>query len=226
MSHRYVGEKEPGTDDERARQSVRAIRGKSVFSCLYGLLKSGVHATLAGVLTAFTIPAHPKYDPPRFSNHVKELMARFDTSHRPGKSIMTNDALRAVAQTLENGVHKVETPLLRLEHGMHLPVAFLVIPLFTLINAGIPMDFTGLGDTLTHSVTLGVALGLVLGKFLGIAGTSWLALKLGIGQLPAETRFSQIAGVALPSGIAAGLALSRLSDAKRSVNGQVSPAEL
>ena len=167
----------------------------------FALLKSGVHATLAGVLTAFTIPARPKYDPVRFSQHVKELMARFDASHQPGKSIMTNDALRAVVQTLENGVHKVEAPLQRLEHGLHMPVAFLVIPIFAFINAGIPMGFADLGDTLAHPVTLGVVLGLVLGKFLGITGASWLALKLGIGQLPAQTRFSQIAGVALLAGI-------------------------
>lgn len=165
------------------------------------LLKSGVHATLAGILTAFTIPARPKYDPVHFSRHVKDLMKRFDASHEPGKNIMTNEALRAVVQTLENGVHKVETPLQRLEHVMHMPVAFLVIPVFAFINAGIPMQFADLGNTLLHPVTLGVTLGLVLGKFIGIVGVSWLALRLGIGQLPAQTRFSQIAGVALLAGI-------------------------
>jgi NhaA family Na+:H+ antiporter len=167
----------------------------------FALLKSGVHATLAGVLTALTIPARPKYDPARFSEHVKELMARFDASHQPGKSIMTNDTLRAVVQTLENGVHKVETPLQRLEHGLHMPVAFLVIPIFAFINAGIPIELTGLGETLTHPVTMGVMLGLILGKFVGIAGASWIALKLGVAQLPTQTSFSQIAGVALLAGI-------------------------
>ncbi len=167
----------------------------------FALLKSGVHATLAGVLTAFTIPACPKYDPVRFSQYVKELMARFDASHQPGKSIMTNDALHTVVQTLEHGVRKVEAPLQRMEHGMHLPVAFLVIPIFAFFNAGIPIELAGLGDTLTHPVTMGVMLGLVLGKFIGIAGTSWLALKFGIAQLPPLTRFSQIAGVALLAAI-------------------------
>ncbi|MCU7906483.1 MAG: Na+/H+ antiporter NhaA [Candidatus Thiodiazotropha sp. (ex Epidulcina cf. delphinae)] len=165
------------------------------------LLKSGVHATLAGVLTAFTIPARPKYDPELFGAHVKTLMARFDVSHKPGESIMTNDALRAVTHALEKSVRKVETPLQRLEHGLHLPVAFLVIPVFALINAGIPIDMAGLGATLAHPVTLGVGLGLVLGKFIGIAGACWLALRLGIGELPAGTRFTQIAGVALLGGI-------------------------
>jgi len=167
----------------------------------FALLKSGVHATLAGVLTAFTIPARPKYDPARFSVHVKELMTRFDASHQPGKSIMTNEALRAVVQTLKNGAHKVETPLQRLEHGLHMPVAFLVIPIFAFINGGIPMEFAGMGETLSHPVTLGVVLGLVVGKFIGIAGGCWLALKLGIAQLPSQTRYSQIAGVALLAGI-------------------------
>lgn len=165
------------------------------------LLKSGVHATLAGVLTALTIPARPKYDPARFSHHVKELMARFDKSHDPSKNIMTNEALQSVVQTLENGVHKVETPLQRLEHGLHMPVAFLVIPIFAFINAGIPLDMASLGETMSHPVTMGIILGLVLGKFIGIAGVSWVALKLGIGQLPANTSFSQIVGVALLAGI-------------------------
>ena len=165
------------------------------------LLKSGVHATLAGVLTAFTIPARPKYDPTRFSRHVKELMVRFDASHRPGKSILTNEELRAVVQTLENGVRKVVAPLQRLEHSLHLPVAFLVIPVFAFINAGIPIHMERLGAALGHPVTLGVIFGLVLGKFAGIAGATWLALRLGIAQLPAHTRFRQIAGVALLAGI-------------------------
>lgn len=167
----------------------------------FALLKSGVHATLAGVLTAFTIPARPKYDPCRFSAHVKNLMVRFDASHEPGKDIMTNTELRAVVQTLENGVHKVETPLQRLEHSMHMPVAFFVIPVFAFINAGITIDFSSLGETLMHPVTLGVMLGLIAGKFIGIAGACWIALKLGFGQLPAQTSFSQIAGVALLAGI-------------------------
>jgi NhaA family Na+:H+ antiporter len=167
----------------------------------YALLQSGVHATLAGILGALSVPATPKYDPERFSEHVKDLMRRFEASHQPGKSIMTNDALRAVVQTLENGVHSVEAPLQRLEHVWHIPVAYLVIPIFALANAGIPLAFGSLGETLTHPVTLGVSLGLVLGKFIGITGASWLMLKLGVAELPKDTRFTQIAGVSLLAGI-------------------------
>ena len=167
----------------------------------YALLQSGVHATLAGILVALTIPAVPRYNPERFSEHVKELMQRFDASHQPGKSIMTNDALRAVVQTLENGVHSVEAPLQRLEHVWHMPVAYLVIPVFALANAGIPLAFDSLGESLSHPVMLGVTLGLILGKFIGITGFSWVLLKLGVAVLPKDTRFTQIAGVSLLAGI-------------------------
>jgi NhaA family Na+:H+ antiporter len=114
---------------------------------------------------------------------------------------MTNQEQRAIVQTLENGVKLVETPLQRLEHSLHLPVAFLVIPVFAFFNAGIPLELDALAATFSHPVTMGVMLGLVLGKFIGIAGVSWLALKLGFGQLPAGTSMSQIMGVALLGGI-------------------------
>lgn len=167
----------------------------------YALLQSGVHATLAGVLCAFAIPARPKFDPELFSRHVKELMGRFDASHRQDTNIMTNVQLHSVVQTLEHGVHAVQTPLQRLEHDWHLPVAFLVIPIFSLFNAGIPLDLGAMGGTLSHPVTLGVMLGLVLGKFIGISGACWIAIRLGLAQLPSNTRFSQIAAVSMLAGI-------------------------
>ncbi len=128
-------------------------------------------------------------------------MQRFDASHQPGKSIMSNDKLRAVVQTLENGVHSVEAPLQRLEHTWHMPVAYMVIPIFALANAGIPVAMDSLGETLAHPVLIGVSLGLILGKFIGIAGVSWLLLKLNLAVLPKDTRFTQIAGVSLLAGI-------------------------
>ena len=84
---------------------------------------------------------------------------------------------------------------------MHLPVAFLIIPIFAFFNAGIPIDFANAGDTLFHPVTLGVMFGLVFGKIIGITGACWLALRFGIGQLPSQTQFSQIVGVSLLAGI-------------------------
>jgi len=167
----------------------------------FAVLKSGVHATLAGVLGGFTVPARPRYDPGVFSAQVKRLMARFDTSYGGDASILTNEDLRAVVQTLGNGVVAVQAPLQRLEHIWHMPVAFLVIPVFALFNAGIPLDLGSIGATLGHPVALGVMAGLLLGKFAGITGASWLALRLGVAELPTGTRFSQIAGVSLLAGI-------------------------
>lgn len=167
----------------------------------YLLLLSGVHASIAGVIGAFTVPARPKYDPERFSTHIKELIARFDSSHQPGTNIMTNEKLRAVVQTMENSVHRVEAPLQRLEHIWHLPVAFIVIPVFALFNAGVLLEFDKLGEAFQHPVTLGVIFGLVVGKVIGITGASWLALRFGIAQLPDGARFSQVAAVSLLGGI-------------------------
>ena len=82
-----------------------------------------------------------------------------------------------------------------------MPVAYLVIPIFALTNAGIPLEFGAIGETLSDPVMLGVLLGLVVGKFVGIAGAAWLMLKLGLAELPSGTRFVQIAGVSLLGGI-------------------------
>jgi NhaA family Na+:H+ antiporter len=167
----------------------------------FALLESGVHATLAGVIGAFAVPARPRYDPIAFGDHLRRLLVRYDASIRPGTNILTNDELRAVVQTMANGVVATQAPLQRLEHVWHLPVAFLVIPVFALINAGIPIELESFGETMRHPVALGVTLGLVAGKFAGITGASWIALRVGLAQLPTGTRFAQLAGVSLLAGI-------------------------
>ena len=165
------------------------------------LLKSGVHATLAGVITAFTIPALPRFDPQVFSERMRGMLDRFDSTYRPGESILRNQEMSAVVQTLEHGVEGVETPLQRLEHGLHWPVALLVLPLFALFNAGVPVDFSNLDSILLQPVTLAVSTGLVFGKFAGIALSSWLAVRLGIASLPAGVRMAHVFGAALLGGI-------------------------
>ncbi|MDP3087973.1 MAG: Na+/H+ antiporter NhaA [Methylotenera sp.] len=167
----------------------------------YALLQSGVHATLAGVLGAFTVPARSEYDPSLFVERVKAQLERFTANRHQDDTLMTNEKLHSIVQNLEKNVQGVQTPLQRLEHIWHLPVAFIVIPIFALFNAGIPLQFSSLGETLTHPVMLGVMFGLLFGKFIGITGACWLALRFGIGRLPSGTRFSQIAAVSVLGGI-------------------------
>ncbi len=167
----------------------------------YMLMQSGVHATLAGILAAFSIPAIPKYNPMRFNSRVKYLMKRFEFSHEHDKNIMNNAELRAIACSLESSAQSVQTLSQRLEHTWHIPIAYIIVPIFILVNAGTTLELASLNDTLTHPVALGISLGLVVGKFVGITGVSWLLLRFGLARLPNDVRFTQIAGVSLIAGI-------------------------
>lgn len=165
------------------------------------MLSSGVHATLAGVILAFTIPIRPKYNPQHFIREVRELAGKMENSLRWNLDIVHNEQLRSQVIALEHGVELVQAPAQRLEHNLHIPVAFIVIPLFALANAAIPVDISTVGDTLTHPVTLGVASGLVLGKWVGVAGASWLALRAGLASMPTGLTLRHIHGIGLLAGI-------------------------
>lgn len=126
------------------------------------ILKSGVHATLAGVILAMFIPI----------------------SLSPAKPEASDD----------------ESPLHRLEHRLHGPVAFFVVPVFGFANAGV--SFAGASFALFQDpLILGIALGLVAGKIIGILGTVWVLVKLDFADLPAGASKPQILGVALLCGI-------------------------
>ena len=165
------------------------------------MLKSGVHATLAGILLAFTIPMRPKYDPTRFLSHVNEMINQIKQAYQREENIIKNDELRSRVHALEEGVHLVQAPAQVMERTMHLPSAYIIIPIFSLANAGIPFDWSSLSSIVTHPVSMGIAAGLVLGKLFGIAGFSWLAIKFGLTSLPHDINFKHIIGVALMGGI-------------------------
>lgn len=167
----------------------------------YAMLQSGVHATLAGVIGAFTVPARSKYDPKLFADMVNQHIDKFIANRKQQDSLMTNNQLYSIVQNLEESVRGVQTPLQQLELTWHLPVAFLVIPIFAIFNAGIPIQMGTLSDTFTNPVMLGVMLGLLIGKFVGISGACWLAIKLGLAKMPSQTRFSQVAAVSVLGGI-------------------------
>ena len=166
-----------------------------------GMLKSGVHATLAGVITALAIPANSYCEALPFVERMRELNTRFEELQEDRKNIMENGAQQRVLQSMENFVHKMESPLQRMEHSLHIWVAFLIIPIFALANAGIPIDIATLGQTLMHPVTFGVVAGLIGGKLIGIFLFSWLVIKIGWTRLPQGVTMPQIASVSLLAGI-------------------------
>ena len=166
-----------------------------------GMLKSGVHATLAGVITALTVPANSHCDIIPFVRRMRQLTNKFERIHEKNKHIMQNSEQQKVLQSMENFVHCMESPLQRMEHHLHIWVSFLIIPIFALANAGIPIDLAALGQTLIHPVTFGVIAGLIGGKLVGIFLFSWLVITMGWSRLPQGVTMPQIASVSLLAGI-------------------------
>lgn len=165
------------------------------------MLKSGVHATLAGIFLAFTIPMQPKYDPKRFLSQINRMVEQIKEAYAREGNIIKNDTLRSQVQSLGEGVRLVQAPAQTLEHKLHLPSAYFIIPIFALANAGIPIEWNSLGSVITHPVSMGIGAGLLIGKLIGIAGFSWVAVKLGWTSLPQGLNFKHIVGAGLMGGI-------------------------
>lgn len=165
------------------------------------MLTSGIHATIAGILVAFMIPIHPKFKPKVFIERVKESTIKMQKAMADSDDIIHNNRFRALVTSLGDGVRLVQAPAQRLEHTLHLPVAYLVIPIFALANAAIPIEFSGFSQYLQDPIALGVLAGLLLGKPLGIAGMTWLTVKLGWADLPSGLNMKHILGVGLLGGI-------------------------
>ena len=170
----------------------------------YFTLLSGIHATVAGVLLAFTIPVRPSRTPQEFDARVSQLLTAFrahaEDPSTPSDPVTSHD-MAAIAANLERDAKAVQSPLHRTEHGLSGWVTFVILPLFALANAGIDFRNADVGSSLGNSITLGILLGLVLGKFAGIAAFSWLAIKLGFARLPSEVTWGQLLGAAWLGGI-------------------------
>jgi Na+:H+ antiporter, NhaA family len=179
------------------RWPLYAFLGLGVWVAVY---ESGVHGTIAGVLVAMTVPARSLINPSEFLRRARRALETFEGACYPASSMLSNEAQQEAAQTLERLCEDVETPMTHLEHRLNPWVAFGILPLFALANAGIPL-LSGLGQTLTSPVTWGVVVGLVIGKPVGITLFTWLAVRLGIAVRPDAISWRQIAGVALLGGI-------------------------
>ena len=164
-------------------------------------LKSGIHATIAGVLLAMTIPARRRIAPQAFVATVHDNLAAFERACGPETSVMTNSALQEAVDRIEDACEGAQTPLMRLEHGLHGVVAFGIMPLFALANAGVRLVGGGLAESFVSPVTLGVIAGLVLGKPIGITLAAWLAVRSGAAILPGGVSWRLVVGVSLLGGI-------------------------
>ncbi|MBP7464521.1 MAG: Na+/H+ antiporter NhaA [Bacteroidales bacterium] len=176
------------------------------FFLWYAFLKSGIHATIAGVVLAFTIPARPVIRPGRFVNAVSLNLERFRQSCRSETEFLANQEQQETVQEIEISCHNMLSPLLRIEHAIHPIASFLVLPLFAFCNAGL-MITAGWTDNLLSATSLGIAAGLLIGKPLGILSFTWISVRLGWASLPADLNFKHIAGVGMLAGIGFTMAL-------------------
>jgi NhaA family Na+:H+ antiporter len=174
---------------------VYAVLGTALW---VAVLFSGLHATAAGVILALFIPARGMYDTDKFVEEVNRYLGDITCSaDRCGYTILLDQKHLNAVQSIEVACHHVETPLQRMEHALQPWVAFLIVPLFGLANAGFSLLDIDLRAAAVSPLTLGVAAGLFLGKPLGITLFSWTFVRLKLASLPS--------GVGWPHIIAAGI---------------------
>jgi len=165
----------------------------------YLFLVSGVHATIAGVLVAFMIPARTKINEGQYLASLTEHAREFEAAIPQNGSLTTEEQHRTIEKIKELS-QDAETPLQKIEYSLHPWVAFVIMPVFALANAGmhIGSDFFVL---LGNPVSLGVSIGLVAGKFIGVFGATWLAVRLKWSELPYRAGWKHIIGIALLAGV-------------------------
>jgi NhaA family Na+:H+ antiporter len=160
----------------------------------WAVLNSGVHATIAGILLAFTIPANTFLKKSEFLEQSRWLLGRLEAA--PDHSFEEHSILH----TLERKAEQADSPLHRIEHGLQPWISFLVMPLFALANAGVDVT-DNLTGALKHPVSLGILFGLFVGKPIGIWLSSFLAAKTGLVTPPANVSWNQMFGAAWLCGI-------------------------
>jgi NhaA family Na+:H+ antiporter len=163
------------------------------------ILQSGIHATVAGVLSALAIPARRAIDASEYAARAEGLLGTFRKDLRHGMAEPTEDQ-RDALQSLDIASQELESPLQRLEHALHPWVAFVIIPVFALANAGVAVGGE-IAAMATDPITLGIVLGLCLGKPIGIMLFAWLATRVRLAVLPSRVGWRHLWGVSLLCGI-------------------------
>jgi NhaA family Na+:H+ antiporter len=164
------------------------------------MLKSGVHATVAGVAIALTVPARPKLPSKKLLAKAKSTINKLRQKPQEVDVLGNKQDHEKMLAVREFAEHS-STPLRRWEDALDLPVALFILPLFALVNAGIIFSYGSFTDSIQHPVGLGIITGLVVGKFVGISGACWLGLHYKIGNLPRGVNLQHVIGASFIAGI-------------------------
>jgi Na+:H+ antiporter, NhaA family len=160
-------------------------------------LKSGIHPTIAGVLLAFTIPIRQRTDLQTYTENLDEIVKVLQTCPESTKPILNHRQIEII-DDLEDWTSKVQSPLQHLEHKLHNWVAYFIMPIFALANAGVVL---GGGMSTDLNLVSSLAISLILGKSIGISLISYIGIRLKIIELPIDVNMRQIIGVSFLAGV-------------------------
>jgi NhaA family Na+:H+ antiporter len=163
-------------------------------------LQSGVHPTIAGVLLALTIPARTMASKEAFLAQCISTLGGFDPAESDPDERTLSNRQQAAAHTLEAIAERIQTPAQRLEHSITPWATYLVLPIFAIANAGVTLE-GNITEALTSPLALGIMLGLVIGKPVGISLFTWLAVKIGIADMPSRVSWPQLLSTTFLAGI-------------------------
>lgn len=169
----------------------------------YATHESGVHATLAGVVIGFLTPARALYSARELDTKARMILDSFPI----GSSVRDEEKADHEAAVLTEIATESIAPLNRLEMRLLPWSSFVIVPLFALANAGVRFSSGGLATPELTRVALGVSVALFAGKTVGITAFSWLAVRTGLGRLPAGTGWRHVLGLAATAGIGFTVAL-------------------
>ncbi len=159
--------------------------------------KAGIHPTIAGVLVAFTVPIRQRINLETYIDKLCDIVASVQNAKDVRTPLLSEKQIEEI-DNLEDWTDKVQSPLQHLEHKLHNWVAYLVMPVFALSNAGVVIAGDGHMDV-TLATSVGIAL--VFGKLTGITIFSWIGLKTGLADLPEGVNFKQIIGTGFLAGV-------------------------
>ena len=187
--------------------NILKVRSKAFYVTIglvlwYMMLNSGIHATIAGVIVAFCIPATLKKGTGHYLERIRKNVNKFpviEVTELNNTIVLTNDQIHTL-KSIESAADKMISPLQDLEDNLSFLINYIVIPLFAFANAGVDLAQMSFGS-LFSGVGLSVMAGLVLGKFLGVFSFSWLAVRLKLVTLPAGTTWKAFASVCVVCGI-------------------------